>query len=235
MTNKRVDLSVLLLVPALLTGAACARDTPSTEPRTLRALYGLGPPAALERSKTALLLVDFQREFFVGALPLPDGEHAVAHAKQLLAWARREKVLVVHVQHVAKQADSPVFRAGSSQVESVPELTRDAEDWVVTKAAAGAFTRTDLDARLHERGIRSLVVAGLMTHLAVDSTARDAALLGYAVVVASDATATRDLPSIDGTSRVGHALVQRVALASLADRFADIATTQTITSWKTVP
>jgi nicotinamidase-related amidase len=117
---------------------------------------------------------------------------------------------------------------------------------VVTKAAAGAFTRTDLDTRLHERGIRSLVVAGLMTHLAVDCTARDAALLGYAVVVASDATATRDLPSVeagprarerrmDGPSRVEHALVQQVALASLADRFADIATTQAITSWKTVP
>ena len=74
-----------------------------------------------------------------------------------------------------------------------------------------------------------------MTHLAVDSTARDGTVLGYTVVVASDATATRDLLDPDKATRVHHADVQRVALACLADRFADVAMTQTITSWRVAP
>ena len=235
MTNTLRDWAVFSLSFALTACTAPVHDSRASKPHTLRALYGLAPPASLERSKPALLLVDFQREFFEGALPLPDGADAVAHARQLLSWARRENILVVHVHNVAKQPDSPVFRAGSTQVEAVPELARDANDWVVTKAAAGAFTRTELDARLRERGIRSLIVAGLMTHLAVDSTARDATLLGYAVIVASDATATRDLPGMDGAPLVHHADVQRVALASLADRFADIASTRAITSFRVAP
>lgn len=235
MTNTHRDSRLFALLSTLIACAAPAHDGTATKPRTLRALYGLAPPASLDRSKTALLLVDFQQEFFRGALPLPDGAAAVARAGQLLSWARRQQLLVVHVQHVAKQPDSPVFRPGSAEVESVPELDRAANEWVVTKSAAGAFTRSELDARLRERGISTLIVAGLMTHLAVDSTARDATLLGYAVVVASDATATRDLPGMDGARPVHHADVQRVALASLADRFADIATTQAITSWRVGP
>lgn len=235
MTRTTRDLTKLALLSSLIACATPAPDQPPPRPRTLRELYGLAPPTSLERSKTALLLVDFQQEFFLGALPLPGAALALSHAKELLAWARREHVLVVHVQQLAKQPDSPVFRAGSAQVERAPALALAANDWLITKSAAGAFTRTDLDARLRERGIRSLVIAGLMTHLAVDSSARDATLLGYSVVVASDATATRDLPAADGAGRLHHADVQRVALASLADRFADVATTQTITSWRVAP
>jgi nicotinamidase-related amidase len=235
MTITTRDLSKLAVLSSLIACATPAHDDSQAKPRTLRALYGLAPPTSLERSKTALLLLDFQQEFFLGALQLPDAASALEHAKALLSWARREHVLVVHVQQLAKQPDSPVFRAGSAQVERASALALDKNDWLITKSAAGAFTRTDLDARLRERGIRSLVIAGLMTHLAVDSSARDATLLGYSVIVASDATATRDLPSTDGASRVHHADVQRVALASLADRFADVATTQAITSWRITP
>lgn len=235
MTQTTRDLTTLALFSSLLACCAPAHDNVPLVPRTLRALYGLAPPSSIERSKTALLLVDFQHEFFDGALPLPKAAAALAHATELLAWARRQGILVVHVQQVAKRADSPIFRAGSPQVERAAALTLDAKDWLITKSAAGAFTGTELDARLRDCGIRTLIIGGLMTHLAVDSSARDATLLGYAVIVASDATATRGLPSTDRARPVDHEQVQRVALASLADRFADVTTTQTITSWHMAP
>jgi nicotinamidase-related amidase len=93
---------------------------------------------------------------------------------------------------------------------------------------AGAFSKTDLDAHLRVSGIDTLLVAGIMTHLAVDSTARDAAILGYRVIVAADATATRTLPGAAGAPSVDATTLQRASLAAMADRFADVMTASEI-------
>ncbi|MGZ6125059.1 MAG: hypothetical protein ACXWLR_08865, partial [Myxococcales bacterium] len=53
-------------------------------PRTLRSFYSLTAPDALEARHTALLLVDFQREFTDGALPVPDARSAFERASLLL-------------------------------------------------------------------------------------------------------------------------------------------------------
>ncbi len=61
-----------------------------------------------------------------------------------------------------------------------------------------------------------------MAHLAVLTTSSDAGILGYRVLVAADATATRALPGAPGHDPVGVAELQRVSLAAMADRVADV-------------
>jgi nicotinamidase-related amidase len=78
------------------------------------------------------------------------------------------------------------------------------------------------DAELRARGIDTLIVGGLMTHLAVLITATDAAMLDYRVIVASDATATRALPGAGGEAGVDAQTAQRAALDIMADRVADV-------------
>jgi nicotinamidase-related amidase len=91
----------------------------------------------------------------------------------------------------------------------------------VVKSLPNAFAKTDLDARLKATGRIDLIVAGFMTHMCVSATTRAALDLGYRATVVAEATATRDLP--DGTGGVLEAaLVKRVALAELADRFARV-------------
>ncbi len=199
-----------------------------TDTRTLRALYHVKPIDDVDPGRTALVLVDFQEEFFGGRLHLPDAPAAAASARRLLDWARRHGVTVVHVHHIVLRPDSPVFAEGSPGARPVEALASRDGEIVLVKHLAGAFSRTDLDAVLRARGVHSLVIAGLMTHLAVDTTVRDAAVLGYNVVVAADATATRDLPGALGQPVLDRQAVQRVALASLADRFADVLTTDAI-------
>jgi nicotinamidase-related amidase len=168
------------------------------------------------------VLVDFQDEFFHGRLPVENGAAAVQRAAELRGWARDRGVLVVHVRNVVSRSGTPIFASGSPTVAFVPELEPAQGEPVVTKGQAGAFSRTDLDELLRARHIDTLIVAGIMTHLAVDTTARDGAVLGYRVVVAADACATRALPSpLDG-GQIAAAELHRVALASLADRFADV-------------
>jgi len=192
------------------------------EPVTLRTLYGLTPPARLRASHTAVVLVDFQREFISGKLPLPGASRAIERAGELSAWARRTGVLVVLVRNVVTRAGSPLFTPGAPTTDFVPELAPQASDLVVQKSMVGAFSHTTLDAELRARGIDTLIVAGFMTHLAVLATASDATVLGYHVVVASDATATRALPGADGDAVVTAPVVERAALAVIADRVADV-------------
>ena len=221
--------------PAALNGMAAAKSVfadhsepagvgPSAMP-TLRARYGLGPPSALEASQTALLLVDLQREFLDGALVVPGAPQAISNAVRLLAWARSHGIMVVFVCHVATRANAPLFAQGSLGTELAPGLTPRDGELVVKKSVGGAFSGTGLEEQLRRRGIAQLVLAGLMTHLAVDTTARDGTVLGYQVLLATDATATRPLPGPRGEGVVDHATLQRAALAALADRFADLFST----------
>jgi len=204
--------------------AAPAPDAPST----LRRAYGLRAPDAIAAARTALVLVDVQREFIDGRLRVPDAAGAVAHARRLLAWARTTGVQVVFVRQEAAAPGAPLFARGSRGAELADGLVPRPDELVVVKTAAGAFSNTTLHATLHARGIELLVLAGMMTHLAVDTTARDGTVLGYRVVIAADATATRSLPGPRGDGVIDHATLQRVALAALADRFADVLTTDEI-------
>ncbi|MCA3233376.1 MAG: isochorismatase family protein, partial [Cupriavidus sp.] len=58
--------------------------------------------------------------------------------------------------------------------------------------------------------------------------ARDAVPLGYHVVVASDASATRDITRADGRT-VGKDALHEAALAEIEDTFGDVMTTAAIT------
>jgi nicotinamidase-related amidase len=60
---------------------------------------------------------------------------------------------------------------------------------VVRKTRYSGFVGTDLDQRLRDMGVDTLVVAGLTTECCVDSTVRDAFDLDYHVFVAADACA----------------------------------------------
>lgn len=216
---------------AVAAGSLSGRASPGVDaPQTLRALYGLKAPESIQRANTALLLVDFQEEFFHGRLRLPEGAKAAAHAVQLLDWAHRKGILVVHVRNIVTRLGSPIFAADSPTSKIIPALTPTANDLVITKSMVGAFSHTDLDGQLRARQIDTLIVGGLMTHLAVQATAIDATVLGYRVLVASDAVATRALPGAGGLDGVDALLLQRAALASMADRVADVLPARSITS-----
>ena len=90
---------------------------------------------------------------------------------------------------------------------------------MVVKQYPNSFVQTDLDDRLKALGASNLVLAGFMTHMCVNSTARGAFNLGYAPTVVAAATATRALPGVDGES-VSAASMQSASLAAVADLFA---------------
>jgi ureidoacrylate peracid hydrolase len=66
-----------------------------------------------------------------------------------------------------------------------------AEDEIVLpKTSSSVFISTNIDYVLRNLGVRSLMIAGVLTDQCIDSAVRDACDLGYLVTVPIDACAT---------------------------------------------
>ncbi|GHG72977.1 hydrolase [Streptomyces griseocarneus] len=135
----------------------------------------------IDPQRTALVLVDLMER--VVALPLaPRSGDEVAGTAAELARAFRKAgapVAVVRVERPGLAEQPP----GSGLLAGLAEPG----DIEIVKRSVGAFHGTELDARLRERGVRTLVLAGIATNLGVESTARAAVDHGYEVVFVEDA------------------------------------------------
>lgn len=81
--------------------------------------------------------------------------------------------------------------SGAPADRIVPDLAVEAGDLVAEKSAPSAFFpgRCDLHEQLTRAGIVRVIIAGTVTSVCCESTARDAASLGYEVIFLGDATA----------------------------------------------
>jgi nicotinamidase-related amidase len=184
--------------------------------KTLRDVAGLpSEPASLRDA--ALVMIDCQNTYREGVMQLAGVEEALAEARALLERARAAGGKIFHIRHDAG-AGSPydlTARIGQISDEVAP---RDGEP-VITKSYPNAFVHTDLEERLRAAGVTSVVLAGFMTHMCVNSTARGAFNLGFSPTIVAAATATRDLPGADGGT-VPAAAMQAASLAGVRDLFA---------------
>ncbi|MEX7468975.1 cysteine hydrolase family protein [Mycobacterium adipatum] len=183
---------------------------------TLRNLADLPstPPSIRD---SALVLVDCQNTYTYGVMELDGVQAALEETATLLGRARSAGIPIIHIQHNGGPGTPyDVTAEVGAIVEAV--APRDGEP-VVVKQFPNAFVQTDLDERLKAVGATNLVLAGFMTHMCINSTARGAFNLGYAPTVVASATATRPLPGVGGET-VSAAALQAASLAALSDLFA---------------
>jgi nicotinamidase-related amidase len=193
---------------------------------TIRVIAGAPETSKVVPSTTALLVIDFQEEYFSGRLPIPNGVAALENAKLLIEKADHAGMSVFHVQHVAPSG-SPIFAEDGETVAFRRDITPAEHHAVIRKSEVSVFQGTDIDAQLKAAGATTLIITGLMTHACVAGAARDAAPLGYHVIVAADASATRDLSNYQGIV-IPHEQLHQSALVSLEDTFAEVRSTAEI-------
>lgn len=177
---------------------------------------------------TALLLIDFQKGFtqevyFGGHRNNRDAEEK---ARQLLDLFRDRDWPVIHTRHDSTFANSPL-RPGQEGNEFHPRLQPLPNELVVPKTVNSGFIGTNLKEWLDRKGIRRLIIGGLITNHCVSTTARMAANYGYEVVIVSDATATFDRKGVNGETFKAE-LVHQVSLASLQEEFGSVLTTKAV-------
>lgn len=215
-----------LLTACAFSGVLASTAAIADNHPTIRAMSGAMPVDYLPAGKSALIVIDFQNEYFSGRMPIPDGAAALAKTRELITFADRHKIPVYHVQHVAP-AGSAVFAIDGETVKFHKDMQPRAKDVVLQKNTVSVFASTDLDQQLKKAGIQTLIISGLMTHACVAGAARDAAPLGYNVIVAADASATRAITRVNGVS-IDKDSLHRAALAEVEDTFGDVLSTEQI-------
>ena len=146
----------------------------------------------------AILVIDVQNEYFSGALPI---SHPSGHLENILAaydTAIQKKIPIAVIQHHQPSPDSPIFKKGSSAWELHPEIVARTCDILIEKQWPGAFTDTPLADWLQLHRVKTITIAGYMTHMCCDTTARQAMHQGYKVEFLADATGTLDLDNAAG-------------------------------------
>ena len=185
-------------------------------PQTLRNVSGLGGDAPSLKG-SALIMIDFQNTYREGVMKLDNVEPAIAEGAKILARAREAGIPIFHIQHDAG-AGSP-YDVNEKIGAIADEVAPASGETVIVKNYPSAFVGTDLQKELDAAGVKDLVLAGFMTHMCVNSTARSAFNLGYRPTIIAATTATRDLPGPDGAV-VPAATLQSASLAGVADLFA---------------
>jgi nicotinamidase-related amidase len=167
---------------------------------------------AFEPSRTALLVIDMQREFFASFEDEPNPMlDIVPRVAALAALARKAGVRVIHTRegYAADMSDVSPFRAtldyvgyagdlGRSLIRGEPshdfldEMRPAPGETVIDKAGFSAFYASGLDNVLRASGIDHLMLAGVTTQCCVHSTLRDAVDRGYWCLTVADCCAASE-------------------------------------------
>ncbi|MGJ5202650.1 cysteine hydrolase family protein [Bradyrhizobium sp. HKCCYLR20261] len=177
-------------------------------------------PIALDLSRTALVIIDMQRDFME---PGGFGEtlgndvsqlaRAVQPIANVLAAARKSGMLVIHTRegHKPDLSDAPpakvergapslrigdpgpmgrILIRGEAGHDIIAALYPIDGEVVIDKPGKGAFYATEMGDVLKQRGIENLLVCGVTTEVCVNTTVREANDRGYRCVVISDGCAS---------------------------------------------
>lgn len=167
----------------------------------------------MDLNNTALLLVGFQNDYFHAEGALHGAveasvrqssvlENTLALLEQVegtgisvlnlpLLYSRDYSELRDPVGLLATIRDVGAFRRGSHGAEVIDELKAlgDRVETLHGKTGFNAFLGTQLHETLRERGIETVVVAGILTSICIDSTARASVEAGYRTVILSNCSA----------------------------------------------
>ena len=163
----------------------------------------------LTRSTSAVLVIDVQNDFCDDAgvhgcrgSDLQSVQAIIGPTERLLEEARRRGVPVIFVRtHHDRWSDRESYYLRDSPMGTLHHLQPNApgsefyrlsprpDEYVLTKRRYSAFFGTELDILLRNLGTKKLILAGVATNVCVETTARDACMRDFDVVVVRECVA----------------------------------------------
>lgn len=176
-----------------------------------------------------LLLIDIQNDYFPGgAMELAGSPEAGLQAGKLLEAFRQKSLPVIHIQHISLKPEATFFLPDTTGAHIHTSVAPVKGEAVFEKHYPNSFRETSLLEHLRQQQITRIVIAGMMTHMCIDTTTRAAADLGFECILAHEACATRSLSF--GNSTVSAEQVQTAFLASLNGLFARVLSVKEVCS-----
>ncbi len=111
---------------------------------------------------------------------------------------------------------------GSWDAKVLDEIAPAADEIVIPKTSSSVFISTNIDYVLRNLGVRSLMLAGILTDQCVDSTARDACDLGYLVTIITDACATHSRDRHEWSLRNNHGYARQRTTSEIVAEIARV-------------
>jgi nicotinamidase-related amidase len=163
----------------------------------------------IDPAKTALLLLHWQNDIVVPGYQHAGNNperlaaaHTIEHTQAVLKASREKGILVVYVNAGHRPGypevpanPAPIFKnvaaskahiRGTKGNEVIDQLKPRDDEIIVYNFSPSSFYYTDLDLILRNRGITHLVLSGIATNWAVETTARDGACMGYFIITLKD-------------------------------------------------
>jgi ureidoacrylate peracid hydrolase len=187
--------------------------SPAVRERLMRRQGRLQTHDTFDAGRTALVVVDMQNHFVAPGFPaeVPLSREIVPAINRLARAMRAAGGTVVWIQTTARGAlerwgNHHKYMLTPEKVEKrlasldeaaegfrlYPALEALPDDLRIKKVKYSAFVggSSDIDAELRSRGVETLLITGTATNVCCESSARDAMMLDYRVVMLSDANAT---------------------------------------------
>ena len=109
---------------------------------------------------------------------------------------------------------------GSWDAQMLDAIAPAEDEIVIPKTSSSPFISTNIDYVLRNLGVRSLLIAGILTDQCIDSAARDACDLGYLVTIATDACATHSAERHEWSLRNNRGYARQSTTAELVAEIA---------------
>jgi len=157
----------------------------------------MGRPFHINKDVCALFVIDMQKYFCDddGRAYVPGADTLKTKIKRLIKVFANANQPIIFTRHI----DTPGslmekwWRENLKQDDPQSGITKDfdiANGEVFIKDQYDAFLNTDLEAKLKKKGVKQVVICGVLTNLCCESTARSAFMRGFEVYFVTDATAT---------------------------------------------
>lgn len=175
-------------------------------------------------STTALIVIDVQQAFdnaHWGQRNNPTAEQRIA---QMITGFRTRELPIIHINH-RNPAPGSLFNPDDRGFLVKPEAQPLSTEPTLFKRVNSSFIGTDLEDRLRDQSIDTVVIVGLTTDHCCSTTARMAGNLGFTTYFISDATATFERTAPSGQHYTAEQM-HDTALTSLSGEFATILTTE---------
>jgi nicotinamidase-related amidase len=180
-------------------------------------------------SKTVLIIVDLQNDYFQGGKwELEGTEAASINAAKLLKCFRENRWPIIHIRHEFPTTDAPFFVPNSNGAKAHSSVQELVGETVVIKNQINSFRDTNLKEIIDKLKVDSVLICGAMSHMCIDAITRAANDFGYKCAVAHDACATLGL-EFKGV-KVPARQVHAAFMAALAFAYANVASTNELLS-----
>ena len=161
----------------------------------------------IDPAHTALLIIDVQNYCVTGTSEKTEyfrqslRETVLPNIRRLQSASRAAGIEVIFsvIENMTRDGRDRSLDYKISGID-VPRDSRDAQvldeiaptedEMVFRKTSSSVFISTNIDYVLRNLGIRSLMIAGVMTDQCVESAVRDACDLGYLITLVADACTT---------------------------------------------